>query len=83
MAGDSAGANLCVGSALKCIENKMRIPDGLFLAYVPVLIGFEPSPARMLCIMDPLLPFGFMMRCLKGNFSHIIFYFLLKFFSGL
>lgn len=38
----------------------------MFLAYVPVLVSFVPSPARLLCLMDPLLPFGFMMRCLKG-----------------
>lgn len=75
MAGDSAGANLCIGATLKTIEHDTRIPDGLFLAYVPTLIGFEPSPARMLCIMDPLLPFGFMMRCLKGKNPYYFSYF--------
>lgn len=66
LAGDSAGANLCISLALKCIENGVRIPDGIFLAYVPTLISFVPSPARLLCLMDPLLPFGFMMRCLRA-----------------
>ncbi|ALC41362.1 CG11055 [Drosophila busckii] len=65
-AGDSAGANLCIGLALKCIEQGVRIPDGLFLAYCPTLVSFVPSPARLLCLMDPLLPFGFMMRCLRA-----------------
>lgn len=65
-AGDSAGANLSIGLALKCIEQGVRIPDGLFLAYCPTLVSFVPSPARMLCLMDPLLPFGFMMRCLRA-----------------
>ncbi|XP_055606263.1 hormone-sensitive lipase [Uranotaenia lowii] len=65
-AGDSAGANLNLGCAMKCIETGVRRPDGIFLAYCPVLISFVPSPARMLCLMDPLLPFGFMMRCLKA-----------------
>lgn len=65
-AGDSAGANLNLGCAMKCIEMGVRKPDGIFLAYCPVLISFVPSPARMLCLMDPLLPFGFMMRCLKA-----------------
>ncbi|XP_011180819.2 hormone-sensitive lipase [Zeugodacus cucurbitae] len=69
LAGDSAGANLCIGVALKCIEQGVRIPDGLFLAYCPILISFVPSPARLLCLMDPLLPFGFMMRCLRAYAS--------------
>ncbi|KAI8128841.1 Hormone-sensitive lipase [Lucilia cuprina] len=66
LAGDSAGANLCIALALKCIEQGVRVPDGLFLAYCPTLISFVPSPARLLCLMDPLLPFGFMMRCLRA-----------------
>lgn len=66
LAGDSAGANLCIALSLKCIEQGVRIPDGLFLAYCPTLISFVPSPARLLCLMDPLLPFGFMMRCLRA-----------------
>uniref|UniRef100_A0A8D8DN94 Hormone-sensitive lipase n=2 Tax=Culex pipiens TaxID=7175 RepID=A0A8D8DN94_CULPI len=65
-AGDSAGANLNLGCVTKCIEMGVRRPDGIFLAYCPTLISFVPSPARMLCLMDPLLPFGFMMRCLKA-----------------
>uniref|UniRef100_A0A182P067 Hormone-sensitive lipase n=1 Tax=Anopheles epiroticus TaxID=199890 RepID=A0A182P067_9DIPT len=66
LAGDSAGANLNLGCAMRAIELGIRRPDGIFLAYCPVLISFVPSPARMLCLMDPLLPFGFMMRCLKA-----------------
>lgn len=65
-AGDSAGANLCICLAMKCIEMGLRLPDGIFLAYVPVVVSFIPSPARLLCLMDPLLPFGFLMGCLKA-----------------
>ena len=36
------------------------------MAYVPVWVEFVASPARLLCLTDPLLPFGFMMRCLKA-----------------
>ncbi|XP_030388505.1 hormone-sensitive lipase [Scaptodrosophila lebanonensis] len=68
-AGDSAGANLSIGLALMCIEQGVRVPDGLFLAYCPTLVSFVPSPARLLCLMDPLLPFGFMMRCLRAYAS--------------
>lgn len=66
-AGDSAGANLLLATSLKCIELGLPLPKGLFVAYVPTLIDFIPSPARLLCMMDPLLPFGFLMRCLKGK----------------
>lgn len=65
-AGDSAGANLLLATSLKCIEMGLPLPKGLFIAYVPTLIDFVPSPARLLCMMDPLLPFGFLLRCLKG-----------------
>ncbi|KAK3914126.1 Hormone-sensitive lipase [Frankliniella fusca] len=69
LVGDSAGANLNMGLALKCIELGLQPPVGLFMAYAPVLVSFVPSPSRLLCLMDPLLPFGFMMRCLKAYAS--------------
>ncbi|XP_068629365.1 hormone-sensitive lipase [Battus philenor] len=68
-AGDSAGANLIAGCTLKILSNGLRPPEGLFMAYAPLLVSFIPSPARLLCLMDPLLPFGFMMRCLKAYAS--------------
>lgn len=64
--GDSAGANLNMALTLKCIEQMVRRPDGVFLIYCPMKIGFDPSPARILCLMDILLPFGFLMGCLKA-----------------
>ncbi|ENN72419.1 hormone-sensitive lipase isoform X2 [Dendroctonus ponderosae] len=64
--GDSAGANLLLAATLKCINSGVPTPHGVFAAYVPTLVKFAPSPARLLCMMDPLLPFGFLMRCLKA-----------------
>ncbi|XP_031621456.1 hormone-sensitive lipase [Contarinia nasturtii] len=64
--GDSAGANLNMALTLKCIDKKIRKPDGVFLIYCPMKMGFDPSPARFLCLMDVLLPFGFLMGCLKA-----------------
>ncbi|XP_055700252.1 hormone-sensitive lipase isoform X2 [Phlebotomus papatasi] len=66
LAGDSAGANLNLSCILKCIEFGIRKPDGVLLMYCPVLVSFVVSPARLLCLMDPLLPFSFMMSCLKA-----------------
>ncbi|XP_058807221.1 hormone-sensitive lipase isoform X2 [Phymastichus coffea] len=64
--GDSAGANLNLVTAIRCLELDIRPPDGIFMAYVPTLAEFTPSAARLLCLGDPILPFGFMMRCLKA-----------------
>ncbi|XP_015180600.1 PREDICTED: hormone-sensitive lipase isoform X2 [Polistes dominula] len=64
--GDSAGANLNLGMTLKCLQMNIRKPDGIFMAYTPILIEFVTSPSRLLSLTDLLLPFGFMMRCLKA-----------------
>ncbi|XP_077302659.1 hormone-sensitive lipase isoform X2 [Arctopsyche grandis] len=66
LAGDSAGANLNLVACLRMVAEGIRLPDGIFMAYAPMLVNFIVSPARLLCLMDPLLPFGFMMRCLKA-----------------
>lgn len=65
--GDSAGGNIILGAMQLCIERGIRLPDGLFLAYVPLLVTMLPSPSRLLSLMDPLLPYGLMMRCAKGK----------------
>ncbi|CAB0019464.1 unnamed protein product, partial [Nesidiocoris tenuis] len=62
---DSAGANLVLGITMKCIERNVRLPDGIFVAYVPTLLRFIATPARLLCLIDPLLPFGFLLGCIK------------------
>ncbi|XP_054014133.1 hormone-sensitive lipase [Hylaeus anthracinus] len=66
LVGDSAGANLNLGVTLKCIQMNIRKPDGIFMAYSPVLVDFVLSPSRLLCLTDPLLPMGFLIRCLKA-----------------
>ncbi|KRT83155.1 hydrolase [Oryctes borbonicus] len=52
--------------SLKCINLGVQTPMGLLLLYAPTYVNFMPSPARLLCVMDPLLPLGFLMRCLKA-----------------
>lgn len=69
--GDSAGANMLLSTTLWASDLQLPLPSGLFLAYVPLLVQFVPSPSRLLCLTDPLLPFGFMMRCLKAYAGHI------------
>ncbi|CAG9822960.1 unnamed protein product [Phaedon cochleariae] len=65
-AGDSAGANLISSTTLKCIYLNIPTVKGLFIAYAPIMVHYIPTPARLLCMMDPLIPFGFLMRCLKA-----------------
>ena len=64
--GDSAGANLLLAATIRAIELDIKRPDGIFMAYTPIWVEFVPSPSRLLCLADPLLPFGFMMQCLKA-----------------
>ena len=63
--GDSAGGTLTLGLVIKCIQLGIRLPTGIVLMYTPVLIDFMPTPARVLTLMDPIIPFGFLMKCLK------------------
>lgn len=69
-----------LGTTLKCLKLGIPPPMGLFVAYVPTFIEIVPSPGRLLSLMDPLLPFGFIMRCLKGNFYSYSFIVLSRVF---
>ncbi|CAL4063557.1 unnamed protein product, partial [Meganyctiphanes norvegica] len=66
LTGDSAGGNMITGLTIKCIELGIRPPDGLYLAYTPFIFDLMPAPARLLAVMDPMLPFAFALRCLKA-----------------
>lgn len=61
--GDSAGGNLCLALALRCIAEGVRVPDGLVLAYPCSLVSVAPSPSRLLSMFDPLLPAGALAKC--------------------
>ena len=64
--GDSAGGNLVASTTLKTITNHIRIPDALVLSYAALLMQFYPSPSRLLTLMDPLLMFGILLRCMNA-----------------
>ena len=69
MAGDSAGGNLMISTALRAASVGIRIPDGVMAAYTPVMVRYTPSPSRLLTLMDPLLPVGILSRCLAGEWG--------------
>lgn len=72
LAGDSAGGNLMISTAMRAASFGIQIPDGIMAAYPVVLVRYTPSPARILALMDPLLPVGIMMRCLAGRFWSLL-----------
>ncbi|CAH1392425.1 unnamed protein product [Nezara viridula] len=65
-AGDSAGANLNIALTMMCLEYGVRKPQGLFLAYVPIIMSLDPSPSRLFSLVDPLLPMGFLNGLVKA-----------------
>ena len=48
------------------VSKGIRIPDALVPIYAPFLSTFSLSPSRILAIMDPLLNFGILWRCLAA-----------------
>ncbi|ESO99938.1 hypothetical protein LOTGIDRAFT_113239 [Lottia gigantea] len=64
LAGDSAGGNLMISTAMRAASFGIRPPDGLLTVYPVVLARYTPSPARLMALMDPLLPVGILSRCL-------------------
>lgn len=64
--GDSAGGNLVTSTTLKAILHNIRKPDAVMLSYAALLIQFYPSPSRLLSLIDPLLMFGILLRCLNA-----------------
>ncbi|XP_060564756.1 uncharacterized protein LOC132723970, partial [Ruditapes philippinarum] len=65
-AGDSAGGNIVISTALRAVSYQIRIPDGIVAAYSATLVQYTPSPARLLSMIDPLLPVGILTRCLAA-----------------
>jgi len=64
-AGDSAGANLNTAVLVKCIEEGIRIPDGILNIYGIFNVDFLISPSGSLTIIDPMLPFGLTSNLIK------------------
>ncbi|XP_052059671.1 hormone-sensitive lipase-like [Mytilus californianus] len=65
-AGDSAGGNLMMATAIRAASFQIRVPDGIMAAYTPFMVRYTPSPSRMMGLMDPLLPMGILTRCLAA-----------------
>lgn len=64
-AGDSAGGNLNTACTVKIIEEGIQKTHGLFALFTPFYLNFCTTPSRYLTFVDPLLPFGFIMRVFK------------------
>ena len=64
--GDSAGGNLAVAVALRCIRDGIRGPDGIVIAYPVLCVASQMSPSRLISLMDPVLPYGVLIGCLNA-----------------
>lgn len=65
-AGDSAGGNLAIVTALKIAELGIRVPDGICIAYPALYMSLAVSPSRLLSFFDPLLPLSVLELCVKS-----------------
>jgi len=64
--GDSAGANLVAAVALRAASEGIRPPDGIVMAYPALHCRVEPSPSRMLSVIDPLLNLTALQLCISA-----------------
>lgn len=64
--GDSAGGNINTACIIKCIEMGIKKPKGIFNIYTPYVISFTITPTRFLTLIDPVIPFGFVVRATKS-----------------
>ena len=56
---------------LKAIKDNIRLPDSIIVAYPPYRIQYQPSPSRILSLMDPLLPIGVLRTCIQAYTGNI------------
>lgn len=65
-AGDSAGGNLAVATALLVNDLGIRKPDGICVAYPALYVNVAWSPSRLLSFFDPMLPLSVLELCVKS-----------------
>jgi len=65
LAGDSAGGNLALVTAIAAVEQNLpRKPDGLFLAYPAVDLRVDSiTPSKVLFVNDVLIPYQALILC--------------------
>ncbi|KAM6899600.1 lipase, hormone-sensitive a [Xenentodon cancila] len=66
LAGDSAGGNLCITVSMRALSSGIRVADGIMAAYPATLLTTDASPARLLTLIDPLLPLSVLAKCLSA-----------------
>ncbi|XP_076815619.1 hormone-sensitive lipase-like [Clavelina lepadiformis] len=69
-AGDSAGGNLVLSVAMRAAMYGIKLPNSIVSMYPACIVRYSASPARLLSIMDPLLPLGVLSGCL-GAYSGV------------
>ncbi|XP_078482715.1 hormone-sensitive lipase [Ciona intestinalis] len=69
-AGDSAGGNLVLSVAMRAAQYGIRVPNTVVAMYPACIVRYSASPARLMSVMDPLLPLGILSGCL-GAYSGV------------
>ena len=64
--GDSAGGNLGAGLVLQCAQLSLPRPDHLVGFYPSLLCQMYPSPSRLVSLLDPLVMFPCLLRCINS-----------------
>ena len=67
LVGGSAAGHLMLDVLMKAIQYGIRLPDGFLCIYPALSPYFLPSPSRLLCLLDPVLPLEFAIHCFQGN----------------
>lgn len=65
-AGDSAGGNLAISTAMLVHELGFRGPDGICVGYPALYLNVAWSPSRLLSFFDPMLPLSVLDLCVKA-----------------
>ena len=67
--GDSAGGNLVAGLTLRAMAEGFRRPDMVIMAYPALVIAKEPSCARLLSTIDPMLNVNMLLNILNMYYT--------------
>lgn len=69
--GESAGGNLAAAMCVQCIQDHLKLPNGVVLMFPALSMHLSPSPSRFLHQSDPVLPRGILELALNSYYpSH-------------
>ena len=74
LVGDSAGGNLVAVLTSILISWKLRVPDGIVMAYPALNLNyFDYTPSLLTALNDLILPHSFLKICLKSYLKNPLY----------